>query len=287
MSHSSSGTEPERQSTSSAGWTARIKLEFLHKDGQTYLGPVRHEGPLYAQRPFTDETGTCQVYLLHPPGGVVGGDELLVDVDVAGKAQGLITAPGAAKLYRSAGREALITQRVTVRDGASFEWMPQDTIVFDGAHANVCTEVRLDAAARFMGWEGVSLGRPAAGERFSQGRVRFGFELWKDTKPVWLDRMRLAPGDPLLDAPFGLQGHPIVASFLATPADEQALAKARSIRPDDERDAMAATLVDGVLSCRYLGDSTMRARNLFLRLWSELRPLVLGKPAVAPRIWAT
>jgi urease accessory protein len=265
------------------GWKASIALRFAAAQQQTFLASSRHEGPLYVQRTFVDPVGTCQAYLLHPPGGIVGGDQLRVEVLVEAGAQALLTSPGATKFYRSTGQESQLLQSIRVEAGASFEWLPQDAIVFSGAIARSVAKVELASGARFAAWEVVSLGRPAAAERFVDGCFRQSFELWLDGEPLWVDRAMYRGGDPLLDARYGLAGCPVLGSFVLYPATREDLAAARGSGVSE----MAFTLVEQVLVCRIVGPSTFLAREAFVKVWHSVRPRILGKAAHAPRIWAT
>lgn len=266
-----------------SGWKASIALRFVTAQQQTFLASSRHEGPLYVQRTFVDPVGTCQAYLLHPPGGIVGGDQLRVEVLVEAGAQALLTSPGATKFYRSAGQESQLQQSIRVEADASFEWLPQDSIVFAGAIARSMAKVELASGARFAGWEIVSLGRPAAAERFIDGCFRQSFEVWLDGEPLWVDRAMYCGGDALLDASFGLGGYPVLGTFVLYPATREDLAAARATGTS----AMAFTLVEQVLVCRIMASSTFLAREAFVKVWHCLRPRIFGKAAHAPRIWAT
>lgn len=244
------------------------------------------------QRPFFDAEGTCQVYLLHPPAGIVGGDELEIAVGVGAGASALLTTPGASKFYRSAGALGLLSQRLAVEAGAMLEWFPQEAIVFDGAIAESRTRVDVQRGGSFAGWEIVVLGRPAAGERFERGTFRQSFDLVVDGSPLLLDRSHYRGGDAALQRRSALSGQPVFGSCVFYPATPEALALVRERLASfcdaaEAAGALAATLVDGVLCVRYLGASGARAREGFVLLWQGLRPLLFGRMAHAPRIWAT
>ena len=137
------------------------------------------------QRPFYPEGPEVpHVYVLHPPGGLVGGDRLRLDVTIDARAHALITTPAATKIYRSAGPLASQKQRFEVGEGGALEWLPQETILHDGANADLTTRVSLAAGARFVGIDTLCFGLPARGETFATGRCRQRFEIWRDqTKP--------------------------------------------------------------------------------------------------------
>lgn len=269
----------------STGWQASLSLGFEARGGRTVLARRQQRGPLAVQRPFYPEGAPCHLYLLHPPGGVVGGDSLDIRAEVASGAHALVTTPGATKFYRSAGAQALQTQTLQVADGAVLEWLPQENILFAGAKVRLATEIRLRGSARFIGWECHCLGRPVNHESFLSGQARFQFALYRDDRPLFCDRLNImATRD--LQRPSGLRGQPVIATLVATGADPAALQCARDavVELDPQ---IAVTRIDELLIARYLGASTERARLAFVALWRALRPVLLAQPACAPRIWAT
>jgi urease accessory protein len=272
-------------------WQARLHLEFERRRGGTLLARSQHEGPLRVQRPFypEGEGGPCHVYVLHPPGGVVSGDQLLVDVRLAAESQALLTAPGANKLYRArVATNASLTQRFVAAQGATVEWLPPETIAFAGCQARVVTHVELASDATYAGWELLCLGRPASGERFTHGELKTELSLTRGDKLVYFERGQYRGGDALLEAPWGLFGQPVLGTFLiASPAAEQSWVEQVREQVASDGGRYAVTLVSGVVIVRYLGSSTREARALFERVYTVLRPLYAGRAAVFPRIWST
>jgi urease accessory protein len=271
--------------TPSSSWRARLELGFSLAGARTILSHRRHFGPLIVQRPFYPEGGTCHVYLVHPPGGIVGGDQLALDVDVQSGSHALITTPAATRFYRAGPHPtATLRQELQVHD-AALEWLPQETIVFDGARAASRTVVKLHGAARFAGWEITCLGRPANDERFHQGMLAQDFLLYRDERPLLLDRLRLAGQSPALDAQWGLAGSQAMGTLLVCPAHDLDIPALRELQHTGVRHAL--TRVGEVLLCRALAQEAEPIRQLFTQLWLRLRPALLGREAVAPRIWAT
>lgn len=269
-------------------WLGQLELGFEQRGPRTALMHRRHQGPLRVQKPFYPEGETCHVYLIHPPAGVVGGDRLEINVDVAEQAQALITTPGSGKFYRSAGPTAHLTQHLTVAQNASLEWLPQDTILFAGCEVDMLTRVQLQPGASFVGWEILCLGRPSSDELFDHGRCRQRFELWREDKPLVIDRSLLNGGDDLLNAQWGLQGQPVTATMLATPATVEMRDAARdAVDGSTLLENFSATLIDDVLVCRYLGQQGAHARQAFTQAWAAIRPLMMNRPACEPRVWAT
>jgi urease accessory protein len=280
-----------------AGWKAELDLSFARDGARTALRERRHTGPLRVQRPFYPEaSGTCHVYLLHPPGGLVAGDQLRIEVQIDTDAHALLTTPAAAKLYRSRSPALFASQqqRLSVDPGAILEWLPQETIAFRGANAQLSTLVALHGDARFIGWEILCLGRPAAGEVFDEGWLRPRFEITRDGRRLYIERGLYEAGSPVMYAPWGLSAQPVVGTMVCVaPAAAQHLEQARAALgalPSDAHSGVVGTAVsawDDCLVVRYLGASGEDARACFAAVWSVLRPLVVGSEAVAPRIWHT
>jgi urease accessory protein len=226
---------------------------------------------------------------LHPPGGIVPGDELAIRVDVGAGSAALVTTPAATKVYRSDGRSAAQRQALSIAKGASLEWLPQETIVFDGARFEADTKILLDEGATFVGWDVQCLGRPALDERFTTGRFTSRFELARGGAPLYLDRFICDGGAEVLSAGHGLRGQPAFGIMLVASARPESLGLVRSIlSASSSTDLCSATLLCGeVLACRYLGPSAGHCRNRFAAIWEALRPSLLGRPPAPPRIWST
>lgn len=267
-----------------AGWLASLDLELAAQAGRTVLARRSHVGPLVVQRPFYPEGDVCHLYLVHPPGGVVGGDKLELRVLARDGSHSLITTPAATKFYRSEGRTAHQSQDISL-DAACVEWLPQETILFPHAYANIATRVRLTERSRFIGWEIVCYGRPASGLLYSSGRAHQDFELWLNDTPLILDHLRLDGTSDAMRAPFGLGGHSSLGTMFAFPADDALLDLARSVSVEGVM--AASTKVDGVLVTRAAGPHADAVRKLLALIWSSIRPHVAGRPAAAPRIWST
>ena len=270
---------------SGKSWQARLELSFQLSGGRTILARRQHVGPLVVQRPFYPEGATCHVYLVHPPGGIVGGDSLSLQVDVQSGAHALLTTPAATRFYRAGPHpRATLTQRLAVRDG-DLEWLPQETIVFDGARARSTTRVDLSGEARFLGWEIACLGRPANAEVFRSGELHQDFLLYRDGQPLLLDRLRLAGASPALVGNWGLDGAQAMGTLMMYPARDPDLESLRALTGRGTRHAIS--IVDEVLVCRALAREAESLRQLFSLMWLALRESLLGLTAVAPRIWAT
>jgi urease accessory protein len=272
-------------------WDARLALSFKHGERGTRLGATQHVGPLRVQRPFhpEGEDGPCHVYLLHPPGGVVSGDRLRIELALEAGAHAMLTAPGANKFYTArAEHRAELVQSVDVADGAIAEWMPPETIAYEGTRGTLRTQITLSESATYAGWEILCLGRPAAGEGFTTGELRTSLEIRCAGQLRYLERGLYRGGDAVLSAPWGLHGQPVLATFVvASPKVEQEWVERVRAEVEPESGAFAVTLVSGVLVVRFLGSSTREARVCLERAFGVLRPLYAGRQAVHPRIWST
>ena len=271
-----------------ASWRAELALDFERRGPRTVLAARRHDGPLVVQKPLYPEGGeVCHAIVVHPPAGIAGGDELEIGVRLGPQARAQLTTPGAAKWYRSAGQRASQRIALAAAAGAALEWLPQESIVFDGALADLRSEIDLAGDAGYFGWEIVCLGRTGSGERFARGDCSFGTELRRDGALLWLERGRIDAGGALMESSAGLASQPVFGTFCAsTPRLGQAhLAICRAPRPREGEGAV--TLLPGVLLGRYLGASAEAARRYFTELWRLLRPALTGREALAPRIWST
>ncbi len=269
----------------STGWQAQLDLQFCRRDQKTVLSQRQQRGPLSVQRAFYPEGDVCHLYLLHPPGGVVGGDTLTINADVQKQAHTLLTTPGATKFYRSQGDTAHQQQNLHVDELGILEWLPQENIYFPGAQVQMHTRIDLAANTHFLGWETHCLGLPTNQEHFSSGRLDLDFSLYKEGRPVVMECIQIMADR--LAAPAGLRGNPVMANLIACPTDEQLLDAVRDTLPDNHSPLVAATMLEDCLLIRYLGHSTAECRKLFTSIWSVLRPAILKKTACPPRIWAT
>lgn len=279
-------TVPRAPAASPSAWQARLTLGFADDAGTTRLIDNTHYGPLRVQKPLYPEGGAvCHAIVVHPPGGVVGGDQLAISVTIGPQARAFITTPGAAKWYKANGKVSRQEVRLDLAAGASLEWLPQETIFFDRAHVALDQSITLAADATYLGCEILCMGRRASGESFSEGRVTQRSQIRRHGKLVWWEQGALLGGR--LDSPLGLNGHTVCATLIAVgkPLHASVLT---GIRADFGADVcFGVTQTKGVLVARHLGDDSEAARHIMLSVWRRLRPHLLGREAVTPRIWQT
>ena len=271
------------------GWAARLDLAFERRAQGTVLAHVRHEGPLTVQRALHPEGPVaCHAVIVHPPGGVAAGDTLDVAIDVRERAHAVLTMPGAAKFYRGGARPA--RQRIAIRAGrgAVVEWLPPETIVFDGADARSALDIDVACDACIVGWDVVALGRRARGETFTRGRWRQHLTIRRDGTPLVDDALDLRGGDPWLRSSVGLGGHSVVATMFAVGegVDQALLESGRDAIGEAHRVGLTMP-VPGSMLVRCLADEAEHARGLFTAIWARLRRALTGLDARPLRLWAT
>lgn len=271
---------------------ARLSLGFADDNGTTRLIERSHFGPLRVQKPLYPEgPQVCHAIVVHPPGGVVGGDQLAISAAVHERAQAFITTPGAAKWYKANGQISRQHVRLDVAANASMEWLPQETIFFNHAHVQLHQDITLGTDASYIGCDILCFGRTASGESFDAGRITQNTSIRRDGKLIWFEQGALEGGSTAMQSPLGLGGKTVCATLVAADKPVPAALLA-SIREE------AATLLhDGagfgisqlksVFVARYLGDSSENAKELMTHVWKKLRPQFLGREAVVPRVWNT
>jgi urease accessory protein len=264
-------------------WCAELNLEFSATAEKTVLVKRDHKGPLAVQRPFYPERNVCHVYILHPPGGIVGGDKLAISVKASANSHALITTPAAGKFYRSERKEAIQTVDISVANDAILEWLPQETIIYQGAQVKSSVNVNLVSNASFIGWEILSLGRPASGEGFDSGMAELNWQIYYQQQPLFLERL-------LLDAKafmarWGLQGYSACGTLFAFPANSESLRKVQELIGESQ--GRGVTLIDHLLICRGLDHRSDKLRVFFEQVWQLIRPQTAQRQACTPRIWAT
>ncbi len=276
------------------GWQASLELVFTAKNNKTVLSRNHHFGPLMVQKPFYPESPkVCHIYLLHPPGGVVHGDQLKINANIEASAHALITTPAAGKFYRSAGQVASLTQILQVEDSAFLEWLPQETLLFNESKVHLKTLIKLSQKARFIGWEMLCLGRKASAEPYTSGQCRQHFELWREDKPLFIERCQIEGQASMLKEKWGMDHFPLTATLIATHCTKaqlkavQDLFAQASFTKDSIKGHISVTLKDDLLICRFLGEQAEQARHCFIEVWKLIRPAIMQQEAHIPRIWNT
>jgi len=268
-------------------WKARLSLVFGIKNQRTILKNREHFGPLVVQRPFYPEGPVCHVYLIHPPGGVVGGDKLSINVELQPGSHTLITTPSAGKFYRSDDLKGSQTQQLKVAKDSLLEWFPQENIFFNACKSEIKTEIKLESNALFCGWEINCLGRPAASEKFMQGSITQKINIYRDDRPVFLERTELHGDSELLYSAAGLKSHVVLATFIATGIDKKTADELQEKWHERTERDFSISLINDVLVCRFLGDCAEFAKQGFTEIWTAVRMKQKKLNPCKPRIWST
>ena len=273
-------------------WNATLSLDYTLQAGKT-VAHFRHDGPLrILQSLYPEGDAVCHNVLVHPPGGLVGGDILDIAVTAAAGSHGLITTPGATRFYRSAGETALQRTRLRLEAGARAEWLPLEALCYSGCLAENHLTLDLAPGAELLGWDITALGLPGANLPFEQGSFCQHIEL----PGVWLERARIRADDLLLmNSPLGLAGQRCIATLffaagskLERQRRQLALDLARQVLEAHPLSAAAgATSPDAqVVVVRVLAPLVEPAMVLLKQVWKVWRRHFWGKDAPSPRIWS-
>jgi urease accessory protein len=270
-------------------WEAELDLGYAFRAGRTTLARRSSRGPLAVQKPLYPESeAVCHTLLLHPPGGIAGGDNLAIRIALEPHAHAVFATPGATKWYRSGGPVSRQRIDIGIADNGVCEWLPQENIFFESVHADNAVDVKLGRGAVFCGWDVMCLGRTASGERFARGNVRQRIAVSCVGTPVFEELSRIEGGSPILEAAAGMAGFPVCGTFLLAGAalDGGMLPGCRGVEAG-EGCLHGVTRLPGAFVARYLGRSAEQARDYFSRLWEILRPAYANRQARRLRIWAT
>ncbi len=274
-------------------WSAQLELDY-RRDGERCIAHDRHRGPLRVLASLYPEgLGICHNVIVHPPGGIVGGDELGLTLRLGPGSHALMTTPGATRFYRSAGAPATQTLHAHLQRDARLEWLPHETCCHAGALAHSALHFELDAGAEMIGWDVLSLGLPTSGQAFTHGRYTQTIRLGQ----VWREFGTLDGTDrQLLESPLGLAGQSTLGLMwfgagapLAPARREALLDAARTVCGADALRATAGATSphDEIVLLRVLAPRVEPVQKLLNAVWAAWRPLAWELPACTPRIWRT
>ena len=278
---------------SSTGWRGELTLNYRF-DGERSVVHDRHSGPLRVLRSLYPEgDAICHNVLVHPPGGIVGGDVLHIDATLQAGAHALITTPGATRFYRSAGEPALQSLAACVADGARLEWLPLETIAHSGCVAENRMRFELAPGAEMIGWDVLALGLPTSNQAFERGRFTQSIEL----PDRWLERGVTEAADArLLDSPLGWAGHRVLGTLwfaagaaLPTARRGALLDAARAaVEAHTLRATAGATAThDGIVVLRVMAPRVEPMMGLLSAVRAVWRQAAWGLAAHPPRVWRT
>ena len=272
-------------------WHAELSLDYLNENHRS-VARYAHKGPLRILKSLYPEgDAVCHNVLVHPPGGLVGGDTLDMTVTVGSGAHGLVTTPGATRFYKSDAGLATQQLKARVEDGARLEWLPLEAIAYNQCDALNRAVFDLSPSAEMMAWDITALGLPAAGMPFDQGTFRQHLEI----KGAWLERGSLRASDTrLINSPLGLAGHKCMATLVFASGSAMASARLeRGLASARERvEAHGLRLQAGVTSphpqimvARVLAPVTEHAMQLLKQIWAVWRHDMWQLGSAPPRLW--
>lgn len=271
-------------------WKGFLSFKFVVANGRTVLKDKKHFGPLVIQRPYYQEVDLPIVLVLHPPGGIAGGDDLQIDVEVTSDAKGMVSTPAATKFYRSNQRLATQTQRITMAPDSQLEWLPQETLFFDRSVVeNKLTFDLIDESAKLIAWDIVGLGRPESGEDYRHAELKQTLQVNIAGRCLFLDKLHLAQNSELLDSPAGFNQSRLFATALFYSSGHESLkALLECLQLQSWFGLVGVTRVsEDLLVMRVLSSSLDDMKDDLFKAWRMARPLILGREALKPRIWNT
>ncbi|MBM3522447.1 MAG: urease accessory protein UreD [Alphaproteobacteria bacterium] len=261
------------------------RIAFVAADGETRLRELWQHDPMRVLLPRPVDDTLPHVVLLNTSGGLVGGDRIAIEVALADGARALVTSQAAEKVYRSAGPDTTIDNRLSVGADAWLEWLPNETILFDGGRLVRRLRIDLAAGARLLAGEIAVFGRIARGENVTRGLLHDAWNLRREGQEIWADALRL-DGDiaARLADPHGIGG--ARAAGLLVCSSPGAVAQLEAVRERiGAETGSAASAMGDVLLVRFLMDDPQRLRRLFGRIWTDLRVRLAGLPPILPRLW--
>ncbi|MEL6138531.1 MAG: urease accessory protein UreD [Cyanobacteria bacterium J06628_6] len=281
---------PEQEQAQPNAWHGTAALGFARLNGKTQLVEKRTQAPLRVLRShYPEGPDPCYTTLVHTAGGMVGGDRLSQTVALEPNTRALVTTPAAAKIYQSNNPISTVDTRISLGDRAALEWLPQETIVFNGARFHQTLRAELHEQSTLLLWDITRFGRSARGEAFTSGYWRSDMEVWQAGRPVWIDRQSLDASTPMRLSPVGLNGCPVVGT-LALVGQSVSEAEIDNLRVKSaalpiEPEAIGITTNLSGIVCRYRGHSSQTARQFFTTVWQQLRATQYGKIPPVPRVW--
>ena len=274
-------------------WHAKLDLDYCVEAGRCVARHAYSDSLRILRSLYAEGSNICHNVLVHPPGGLVGGDTLDLAIRLANGGHGLVTTPGATRFYRSDGEPARQRTVITLEAGARMEWLPLKTICYNACLAENHLTLNLAPGAELLGWDVTAFGLPAANKPFETGYFCQHIEV----PGVWLERARIKALDTLLmNSPLGMAGHRCLATlfFVAgSPLErhrrQAALDKAREVIEAHSLCTTAgATSPDGqVVVVRVLAPMVEPAMALLKQVWQAWRSHFWQLTPHSPRIWST
>ncbi len=267
-------------------WNATLAVDYGRREARTRITRLAHTGPLVLQKSFyPDGSGMVHNYVLHPPGGLVGGDHLHLKIRVQEKASALLTTPAAGKIYKTPWHPSGFNLLGELDADSELLWLPHENIVYEGAHHRSDIVWKVHPTARLTAWDIQSLGRPGSGKSFDQGRLFTQMKLKIAGKIFFLERQCFEGNSDLLQKPWGLSGYPVVGTMLLHWPNSTFMKRMIGDQSSDGVE-LGVTQRENCLIARARASCPMRLRERFLTILRSLYMELPGGAFSIPRIWA-
>lgn len=263
------------------------RVKFALTDGQTRLVDLYQRDPVRILFPETSKLEIPQAVVVTTSGGLVGGDRIAVEGEAGTGATALVTSQAAEKVYRSAGSDALIDVKLIAGPDSWLEYLPQETILFEGARLRRKTTLEINGDGRVFAGEIVVFGRVGSGESYSRGLIHDAWDVYIDGGLTWADALHLENDiADILNHEACFDGAVAMATAVyAGPDAESRLDFARQVLPETDDILSGATLVNGILVVRWLSRDAYELRNQFGEFWRQFRHHTAALPEKLPRLW--
>jgi urease accessory protein len=262
------------------------EIVFEKRGPVTRLSHLYQRAPCRVLTPLSEAGEPPQAVLLTTSGGLANGDKLDLSLSVGPDSAAAITTQAAEKVYRARDEEPVhLRARIDVATGAWLEWLPQETILFEGARFNRRAIAKVASGGRLLACDTVVFGRLASGERFSRGFLHDSWDIRRDGRLSWRDALRLDEGvADTLSSPGGFGGAEAIASAFYIGDDAAGHLETARTLIDAGRARSGVTLVNDILVARWLGDA-VAVRAALADFLIRFRAAVGGWPARLPRVW--
>jgi urease accessory protein len=247
----------------------RLGLAAERIAGQSVATEVDEEGPLRLRFPRVAAAGVLEGIIVNTGGGIAGGDRLEFDITAGEGTRVALTSQAAEKIYRSDGADASISVQLRAAAGASLAWVPQESILFDGARVvrRIDAEVAADATLTIC--ESVVFGRTAMNETVALGLLRDRWRVHRDGKLIFADALTLDGAIAnILWRPAIAAGACAVATVLQVASEAEA--KIDAVRAALDGIEAGASAFDGMLVVRILAPDSLSLRTAILATLAAL-----------------
>ena len=265
------------------------RLTFVaDSDLNTCLGKLYQTDPQRILFPNTKIGDITQAALVTTSGGLVGGDQVSIDIEMGKNTKAIVLPQAAEKIYRSSGLDTKIGINFSLEDRSWLEYLPQETILFQGSRLKRETKINLSKRARAFVGEILVFGRIGYGEKFNDGLIHDGWQIYKDGNNIWADSFHMEDHiQDIFNSSAGLNNAQAIATavYVGPDAKENLDVVRRILSSSNEDVLMGATYVNETLVIRWISNNTLNLRKDFGRFWSRFRNQVAELPTTLPRLW--